>query len=136
MISLPVSYRRSGFGLRLPGGGSHKKKPCTEEQSSWQASHERDVPPKKRKALHHRISKRASSPGFADEIDWDQLEGEEEQPLRHDKGLVGRADDQDSPFDEDEVDDNVDEYEEYGVRPISLKGPPRRDYTWANTQKF
>ena len=33
---------------------------------------------------------------------------EEEQPLRHGKGLARRADDEDSPFDEDEVDNSSD----------------------------
>lgn len=83
--------------------------------------------PKKRKALHQRRSKRASFPGSIDDIEWDHLEREEEeQPLKHGKGLVGRADDEDCPFDEDEVDDSSNDYEEQGVCPISLEWHFRR----------
>ena len=83
--------------------------------------------PKKRKALHQRRSKRASFPSSIDDIEWDHLEREEEeQPLKHGKGLAGRANDEDCPFDEDEVDDSIDDYEEQGVRPISLEWHPRR----------
>ena len=83
--------------------------------------------PKKRKALHQRRSKRASFPSSIDDIEWDHLEREEEeQPLKHGKGLAGRANDEDCPFDEDEVDDSIDDYEEQGVHPISLERHLRR----------
>ena len=87
MISFGACIHRSGFGHRLSSGASNPKKPCVEEQGSCQASHERVVPPKKRKTPHMRRSKRATSLGVLNDEDWAMLEREEdEHSLKHGKG--------------------------------------------------
>ena len=92
MSSFGACIHRSGFGRRLSSGASNPKKLRVEEQGSHQASRERVVPPKKRKTPHVRRSKRATSPGVLNDEDWAMLEREEdEQPLRHGKGLVERS---------------------------------------------
>ena len=73
-------------------GLPNPKKPCVEEPSNHQASREHVVPPKKRMPSHVRRSKRATSLGTLRDVDWDMLEWEDdEQPLRHGKGLVERS---------------------------------------------
>ena len=87
MVLLLVYTHRSSLGHRPSSGGPAKKRTRTEEQGSCQASRERVVPPKKRKALQASRSKRATSPSIINNDEWAMLEREEEeQPLRHGKG--------------------------------------------------
>ena len=80
------------MGCHLSSGASKPKKPRVNEPSNRQASHERVVPPKKRMPPHMRRSKRVTSSGALRDVDWDMLEWEDdEQPLRHGKGLVERS---------------------------------------------
>ena len=73
MISFGVCIHRSGSSRRLSSGASNPKKP------------------KKRKTSYVGRSKRATSPGVLNDEDWAILEREEdEQPLRHGKGLAER----------------------------------------------
>ena len=118
VFSFYIRSHRSGSGSssgrHLSSAASKPKKPCVEELSNRQASHERVVPPKKRMPPHVRRSKRATSLCALRDVDWDMLEWEDdEQPLRHGKGLVERSKREASPYDEYE-------YEEDGVRPIRL----------------
>ena len=129
MISFRVCIHRScsGSGHHFSSGASKPKKPCVEELSNRQASHERVVPPKKRVPPHVRRSKRATSPGALRDVDWDMLEREDdEQPLKHGKGPVERYEREASPYDEFEVNISDDEYdyEEDGV-PSAWETDPR-----------
>ena len=95
--------------------------------------------PKKRKTPHVRRSKRATLPGVINDEERAMLEWEEdEQTLRHGKGLVERSEQEASPFDEVEVNFSDDEYEheEDGVRPICLVNRPKIDYSWKSTIKY
>ena len=133
VFSFYIRSHRSGFGSssgrHLSSAASKPKKPCVEELSNRQASHERVVPPKKRKTPHVRKSKRATLPGVIND-EWAMLEWEEdEQTLRHGKGPAERSEQEASPFDEVEVDFSDDEHEEDGVHPVRLGNRPNIDYS-------